>query len=272
MDVKELLNKLLIDSHILSAVIELVIGILVIRLAVAAVRKLLEKSRLEKAAHSLIVSIVNVVLYTLLGLMIASCLGVDITSVVALASVLTLAVSLSLQNMLTNVFGGFTVLSNHPFHSGDYVDVGGQAGTVQEITMTYTKLATPDNKIIYIPNSVVAAAQIVNYSEAEVRRVELTVSAAYGIPAEKVIETLLEAAKVERALADPAPFAAVSAYGDSAITYVLRLWVKNPDYWDVYFQVNQRIGQCFAENNVEMTYPHLVVHMERGASDQSVNS
>ena len=257
------IQKLLIDSHILSAVVELVIGILVIRLVVTTLRRLLEKSRLEKAAHSLIVSIANVILYVLLGLMVASRLGVDVTGVVALASVLTLAVSLSLQNMLTNVFGGFTVLTNHPFHSGDYVDIGGQSGTVEEISMTYTKLATPDKKIIFIPNSVVAAAQIVNYSTAETRRVELTVSAAYGIPTQKVIDTLLEAAKVEKALTDPAPFAAVSAYGDSAITYVLRFWVKNPDYWDAYFQVNQRIGQCFEENNVEMTYPHLVVHMDK---------
>ena len=257
------IQKLLIDSHILSAVVELVIGILVIRLVVTTLRRLLEKSRLEKAAHSLIVSIVKVILYVLLGLMIASRMGVDVTGIVALASVLTLAVSLSLQNMLTNVFGGFTVLSNHPFHSGDYVDIGGQSGTVEEISMTYTKLATPDNKIIFIPNSVVAAAQIVNYSTAETRRVELTVSAAYGIPAQKVIDTLLEAARVEKVLQDPAPFAAVSSYGDSAITYVLRFWVKTPDYWDAYFQVNQRIGQCFEENNVEMTYPHLVVHMDK---------
>lgn len=256
-------KKLLIDSHILSAVVELVIGILVVRLVVTTLRRLLEKSRLEKAAHSLIVSIVKVILYVLLGLMIASRLGVDVTGIVALASVLTLAVSLSLQNMLTNVFGGFTVLSNHPFHSGDYVDIGGQSGTVEEISMTYTKLATPDNKIIFIPNSVVAAAQIVNYSTAETRRVELTVSAAYGIPTQKVIDTLLEAARVEKVLQDPAPFAAVSSYGDSAITYVLRFWVKTPDYWDAYFQVNQRIGQCFEENNVEMTYPHLVVHMDK---------
>ena len=256
-------KKLLIDSHILSAVVELVIGILVIRLVVTTLRRLLEKSRLEKAAHSLIVSIVKVILYVLLGLMIASRLGVDVTGIVALASVLTLAVSLSLQNMLTNVFGGFTVLSNHPFHSGDYVDIGGQSGTVEEISMTYTKLATPDNKIIFIPNSVVAAAQIVNYSTAETRRVELTVSAAYGIPTQKVIDTLLEAARAEKVLQDPAPFAAVSSYGDSAITYVLRFWVKTPDYWDTYFQVNQRIGQCFEDNNVEMTYPHLVVHMDK---------
>ena len=256
-------KKLLIDSHILSAAIELVVGILIIRFAVNTLRKVLEKSRLEKAAHSLIVSIAKVVLYALLALMIASQLGVDVTGIVALASVLTLAVSLSLQNMLTNVFGGFTVLSNHPFRSGDYVDIGGQSGTVEEISMTYTRLATPDNKIIFIPNSTVATAQIVNYSTAENRRVELKVGAAYGIPTQKVIDTLLEAAKTEKTLSEPAPFAAVSEYGDSAITYVLRFWVKTGDYWDAYFDVNQRIGRCFEENNVEMSYPHLVVHTDK---------
>ena len=133
MDIK----KLLVDSHILTAAAELVIGILIIRFVVKTLRSVLEKSKLEKAAHSLVVSIIKVVLYILLGLMIASHLGVDVTGVVALASVLTLAVSLSLQNMLTNVFGGFTVLSNHPFRSGDYVDIGGQSGTVEEISMTY---------------------------------------------------------------------------------------------------------------------------------------
>lgn len=257
------LQKLLIDSHILSALAELVAGIFVIRLLVAAVRRVLEKSRLEKAAHSLVLSIVKAGLIILLGLMIASRLGVDITGAVALASVLTLAISLSLQNMLTNVFGGFTVLTNHPFHSGDYVDIGGQAGTVEEISMTYTRLATPDNKIILIPNGTVATAQIINYSAAPTRRVELTVSASYDAPTRKVIDTLLEAAADEKILPEPAPFAGVSEYGDSAITYVLRFWVNSPDYWDTYYRVNQRIGVCFQENGVEMTYPHLIVHTDK---------
>lgn len=257
------IRKILIEANILSAVLELVIGIFVIRLVVITLRRLMEKSHLEKAAHSLILSIAKIVLYVLLGLMIASKMGVDVTGVVALASVLTLAVSLSLQNMLANVFGGFTLLTNHPFHSGDYVDIAGQSGTVEEISMTYTKLATPDNKVIFIPNSTVAAAQIVNYSAAQTRRVELTVSAAYGVPAQKVIDTLLEAARVDCVLSDPAPFAAVSTYGDSSIHYILRFWVKTQDYWDAYFTVNQRIGQCFDENGVEMTYPHLIVHADK---------
>ena len=109
------------------------------------VHKALERSKLEKAAHSLIRTLVRTVIYVLLALMVASGLGIDVTGVVALASVLTLAVSLSVQNLLTNVLGGFTLLYTHPFKSGDFVEVAGKSGTVQEISMTYTKLATADN-------------------------------------------------------------------------------------------------------------------------------
>ncbi len=257
------LKILFIDSRVLYAVLELAIGIAVIRVATSALRRALEKSKLEKAAHSLVLSLATVSLYLLLGLMVASCLGIDVTGVVALASVLTLSISLALQNILTNVFGGFTVLSNHSFHSGDYVQIGDVAGTVQEISMTYTRLATPDNIIISIPNSTVSTAQIINYSTAATRRVELTVNASYGDDPQKVIDALLSAAQEDAVLPDPAPFAAVTGYGDSAISYVLRFWVRNEDYWDVYFRVNQRISQAFAQAGVTMTYPHLNVHFDR---------
>lgn len=258
------MKVLFIDSRLLYAVLELAAGIAVIRLATTALKRALERSRLEKAAHSLILSLAKVGLYLLLGLIIASCLGIDVTGVVALASVLTLSVSLALQNLLANVFGGFTVLSTHPFHSGDYVQIGDVSGTVQEISMTYTQLATPDNKIISIPNSTVSAAQIVNYSTAQTRRVEISVSASYGDDTQKVIDALLDAAREDAVLSDPSPFAAVTGYGDSAISYVLRFWVNNPDYWDVYFRVNQRVSQVFAREGITMTYPHLNVHIDSG--------
>lgn len=249
-------------SSIISAVLSLIIGIVVIRTVLSVARKGLERSKLEKAAHSLILSILQVALYILLGLSVASSLGIDVTGVVAMASVLTLAVSLSLQNMLTNVIGGFTILTTHPFRSGDYVDIGSVSGTVQEISMTYTKLTTPDNKIISIPNSSVIAAQITNYSSSGSRRVDIDVSAAYSMPTQKVIDALVIAGTVDKALTDPTPFAAVTSYGESAINYTLRVWVKSEDYWDVFFQINQRIAGVFAEQGVEMSYPHVNVHMQ----------
>lgn len=246
-----------------TALILAAAGILAVRLLMKLLDRALEKSKLEKAAHSLIRSLVQAALYLLLGLSVASALHIDVTGVVALASVLTLAVSLSLQNMLSNVIGGFTVLYTHPFHSGDYVEIGGQSGTVQEINMTYTVLATPDNKIVSIPNSAVTAAQITNYSSSGTRRVEIAVSAAYSAPVQKVIDALALAGTVDNVLLEPAPQAVVTNYGDSAISYSLRLWVKTQDYWDVYFDVMQRIKKIFDEQGIEMTYPHLNVHLDK---------
>ena len=245
------------------AMIVLVVGVLAIRIIGNILKKALIKSKLEKAAHTLITSLVKTALYILLGLIVASTLGIDVTSIVALASVLTLALSLALQNMVSNIIGGFTILYTQPFHSGDFVEIAGQSGTVQEINMSYTKLATPDNKVISIPNSAVVAAQIVNYSSQPTRRVEVVVSAAYTMPAEQVVEALLEAGRVDKVLADPAPAAVVTGYGESAINYSLRLWVKNEDYWDVYFQVNSRVKAVFDEKGVAMTYPHINVHLDR---------
>ena len=250
-------------SKAVTAVLILVIGILGTRVLLSVLRRSLEKSNMEKAAFTLILSLAKVVLYLLIGLSTASALGIDVTGVVAMASVLTLALSLALQNMVSNVIGGFTILYTHPFHSGDYVEIAGQGGTVQEINMTYTMLSTPDNKQIAIPNSAVVAAQIVNYSAMDTRRVEIAVSASYTAPVQTVLDALLEAGTVEKVLQDPAPFAAVSAYGESAISYVLRLWVRNADYWDVHFLVNKRVKEIFDERGVDMTYPHLNVHLDQ---------
>ena len=250
-------------ATVIRTVLLLLVGLFLIKLVNNLVRKALLRSKLEKAAHSMIIGVVRVLLYVLLLINVASALGIDVTGVVALASVLTLAVSLALQNMLANVMGGFTILTTHPFRSGDYVDIGGQSGTVEEISMIYTRLATPDNKIVSIPNNTVVGSQITNYSAAGTRRVDIDVTASYDMAVQDVINALLQAGKVEKALADPAPFAVVTGYGESAIGYSLRLWVKSEDYWDVYFQVNQRIQGIFAENSIEMSYPHLNVHLDR---------
>ena len=250
-------------DQVFPALIIAVLGILIIRIIMVIVKKALEKSKLEKAAHSLIKSLTRVVLWILLALIVASALGVDVTGVVALASVLTLAVSLALQNALANVIGGFTLLYTHPFSSGDYVEIAGQAGTVEEIGLAYTKLATPDNKMISIPNSSVVAAQIVNYTVTGTRRVDVAVSASYDAPVQKVIDALLQAATVDNVLLEPAPFAAVTRYGESAIEYVVRVWTKTEDYWDVNFTIQQNVKTVFDAQGIAMTYPHLNVHIDQ---------
>ena len=252
--------------NVISAVLILVIGILATRILLGLLRKTLEKSRLEKAAYSLITSLTKATLYLLIGLSAASALGIDVTGIVALASVLTLALSLALQNMVANIIGGFTILYTHPFRSGDYVEIAGQSGTVREINMTYTVLATPDNKVISIPNSAVVAAQIVNYNAMDTRRVEVTVSASYTMPTQKVLDALVLAGTVDKALLEPAPAAVITNYGESAIGYSLRVWVKTEDYWEVYFAVNQRVKTIFDEQGIAMTYPHLNVHLDKSGT------
>ena len=249
---------------VLKAVIIAVIGLFVIRTVNKLLDKMLQKSKLEKAAHSLLKGLAKTVMCILLVLIIASSLGVDVTGIVALASVLTLALSLALQNMLANVIGGFTLLYTHPFTSGDFVEIAGQSGAVKEVGIAYTKLTTGDNKLVSIPNTAVVAAQIVNYTATGCRRVDINVSAAYNAPAQQVIDALVGAANEEFVLAEPEkPYAVLVSYGESAINYTLRFWVKTEDYWTALFAVNQKIKTAFDAAGVEMSYPHLNVHIEK---------
>ena len=147
-----------------KVIIIAVVGTLLINIVNRTLKRILDKSRLEKAAHNLIRTLVKTILYILLALVLASSLGIDVTGIVALASVASLAISLAVQNMLANVIGGFTLLYTHPFSSGDYVEIAGQSGTVKDVGIAYTRLTTPDNKMISIPNNAVVSAEIVNYT------------------------------------------------------------------------------------------------------------
>ncbi len=250
-------------TKLLPAAVIFVVGMIVVSIVMRAINALLEKSKLEKAAHSLIRSAAKIILYSVVILITAANLGIDVTGLVALASVLTLAISLSVQNALTNVIGGFTLLYTKPFVSGDFVEIAGQSGTVQEIGLTYTKLNTADNKLVSIPNSAVVSAEIVNYTVTGIRRVEIQVSASYNTPVEKTLEALREAAKVETSLDTPVPVAALNNYGESTIEYVLYVWCKSEDYWTTKFDVNRNVKTVFDANGIEMTYPHLNVHLDK---------
>ena len=252
-----------LTANLLPAAVLLALGILVIRLIMRVVEKLLQKAKLEKAATGLIKTVIRVILYGLVGLTAASKLGIDVTGVVALASVLTLAISLSVQDALTNLISGFTLLYTKPFVAGDYVEIAGQGGTVQEIGLTYTKLSTPDNKMISLPNSSVTSAQIVNYTVTGTRRVDIAVSASYDSPVQLVLDTLKEAATVPTVLDSQPVFVALNSYGDSAIGYVVRVWSTTENYWDTYFTITENIKKAFDEKGIEMTYPHLNVHVRK---------
>ena len=250
-------------GKVLPAIIIFVIGILAIRIINKVLKVTLEKSKLEKAAHTLILSLTTTCLYVLLGLIVASSLGIDVTSIVALASVLTLALSLALQNMVSNIIGGFTILYTHPFHSGDFVEIAGKSGTVHEIGMSYTVLLTPDNKRISIPNSSVVAGDIINYTVTGTRRVDVPISVSYTNDPQKVVDTLLQAADMSQVLADPAPVIAMKEYNQQSITYGMMLWCKSENYWDLKFAVNRELSRLAKENGISFYDPHLSIRVEK---------
>ncbi len=261
------MNKLLTflgkfaSDKLLPAIVFLVIGILAVIIIQKLLKVTLTKLKMDRQLAKLILGVIRPVLWILLGLIVATRLDIDVTSIVALASVLTLAISLSLQGLLGNVFGGFTLLYTKPFKPEDYVEIAGQSGTVKEVGLAYTKLATPDNKLISIPNSAVVAAEIVNYTTTGTRRVDITVTASYDSEPETVIEALLSLTDMPQILSDPAPVAVVSAYGESSISYCLRVWTATADYWDVNNSILARVKSTFAARGIQMTYPHLNVHM-----------
>ena len=250
-------------DKMVDALLILLCGIVVIRIGMAVLEKILKTDKREKAAHTLIKSLVRAVLYLLLSMTVVASLGVDVTGVIALASVLTLSISLALQNALANVFGGFALLYTAPFRSGDYVDIGADSGTVVEIGMTYTKLRTVDNKMISIPNSTVINGDIVNYSITGTRRVDISATAVYSAQPQKVLDALIQAATHDKVLVDPAPAAVIDSYGDNTVRYILRVWTKTEDYWDVRNDLMINIKNVFDAQEIQMVYPHVHVYTEK---------
>lgn len=246
-----------LQAHILPAVILLAAGILAIRILTKIVSSAMEKTKLDKSLYRLVPAILKPVLYLLLGLAVAAKLGIDVTGVVALASVLTLAVSLTLQTALGNVFGGLTLLYTKPFAPGHYVQIAAREGTVLEVGLAYTKLATVDNKIISIPNASVAAAEIVNYTVSGQRRVDISVRCGWDTPADTVLEALYEAARMDMVLDDPAPTAALTGYEDGLAQYALMVWVKTEDYFPATYTLNRNIQTLFTEKNIAVAAPRI---------------
>ena len=237
-------------------------GVVVIRVLLRIVDRMLSRSQNLGSVGGYIRSVVRIALWFLLVLVVADSLGIPVASMIALLSVAGLAISLALQNTLSNLAGGIMILVSKPFEVGDYVEADGVWGTVISIGLAYSTLATVDNKEIFIPNSQVAAAKIINYTKLGKRRVELTFSASYDAPTETVKQALGEVlAQFPQILEDPAPSIWISKYGASSIEYVVRVWTAAGDYWDVYYGVMEGVRPAFQRHGIQMTYDHLNVHL-----------
>ena len=250
-------------SKILPAVVTMAICLLAIWLLTKLTDKLLGRSKkIDGTLGGFIRSAVRGVMWILTVIIVADALGIPTTSLVALVSVVGLALSLSVQNIMSNLFSGITLLIAKPFVAGDFVDIAGKTGTIKSMGLFYTMMDTVDNMVINIPNGDVTAASIVNYSKEALRRVDMKFCASYDDATEDVKAAILEAAaEHERIKSEPAPFIALSQYKDSCIEYVVRLWCKNSDYWAVYFGMNERVRAAFDRNGISMTYEHMNVHI-----------
>jgi small conductance mechanosensitive channel len=248
---------------ICRALIVFLISLTVAKILIRIICKGLDKNeRIEKGLHTFIKSVVKIVIYFIVVLIVAETIGIPITSLVALFSVVGVAVSLSIQGALSNLASGVMLFITKPFESGDYIDAAGISGTVQEIRLTYTKLITPSNQVILVPNSEMCASKITNYSACETRRFEIKVTTSYDAKIQDVKDAITKVLTDDkRVLADPAPFVRLSDYKESAIEYTVRGWAKLEDYWDTYFDVLENIKYEFDNRNIEMTYNHLNVHM-----------
>ena len=249
-------------SKVFSAVIVAAVSLIVIKILLAVLDRALSRSKLEKPMQSLLRNLTRGGLWFVSVIIVLGCLDIEVTSLVAVLSVIGLAFSLALQNFLSNVAGGMQLLASHPFKPGDFVEAGGCSGTVTEVGMFYTKLATPDNKLVQIPNSTIVSANITNFSAQATRRVDLKVSASYDAPTDRVIKVLKKmAADHPLVLDDPEPTVHVDEYGDNAIRYVVRVWCATADYWTVYFDLMDGMKPAFDAAGIGMTYPHVNVHM-----------
>lgn len=226
----------------------------------------MNKSRLDKGITGFISKALKIALWVLTLIIVIDSLGVDTTSLVAVISVVSLALSLAFQNIMTNIFSGVIILFSKPFVVGDFVTISGISGTVKEISLMRTKLSTPDNKIELIPNGSIEAANITNYSTESTRRVEIKVSVSYDAPTETVKNAIMEVidkdSRVIRTDESKAPFVRLSAYNANDIEYTVRVWTQNADYWAVYFDILETLRESFAAHNIEFSYPHTVVHMK----------
>ncbi len=222
------------------------------------------KTKLNAGITGFARSVVKIALWALTIIIVAESLGINTASLVAVLSVASLALSLSVQNILTDVFSGVTILMSQPFKVGEFVEIAGVSGTVTAVSIMRTTLETPDKKEILIPNSEITATKIINYSSEPTRRVDLTFSASYDAPTELVKQALYEAmAADERIFTEPAPFVGLSTYNANDITYVARAWCAGADYWGVYFDLNERVREVFAKYGIKFSYPHVIVHTEK---------
>jgi small conductance mechanosensitive channel len=248
--------------QVLGALATVFIGIWLAKILSKSLGKVLNKKSVDQTLVKFVVSLVKIALITFVIISAASQVGIQTASFVAVIGAAGLAIGFALQGSLSNLAAGVMLIIFKPIKVGDYIEGGGSAGSVESVGIFITTLITPDNKVVYIPNSTLTGGNIINYSAKDRRRVDMVFGIGYSDDIDKaknVIQSVLNSDS--RILKDPAPQIVVSELGDSSVNFNVRPWVNTPDYWGVFFETTEQIKKKFDEQNISIPFPQRDVHM-----------
>ena len=222
---------------------------------------MLERRNVEPTVQSFLKSFINILLVILLIITVIGTLGVNTTSLAALLASAGLAVGMALSGNMQNLAGGLILLFFKPYKVGDFIEAQGVSGTVKAIQIFHTILTTPDNKVLFIPNGPLSSSTVINYSRNEIRRVDFAISVEYGTDVELVKSVTLDLMKSDsRILEEPAPFIAVKEMASSSVDFTLRVWTNAAEYWNVFFDTNERIYAEYNKQGIKFPFPQLQIH------------
>lgn len=247
---------------VVAAIIIFIIGKWLARVLSRWAGRAMERAGSDTVLVKFSVSLVYTALLAFVVLAAISQLGIQTTSFIAIIGAAGLAIGLALQGSLANFAAGVMLIIFRPFKVGDFIEAAGISGSVEEILIFSTKLKSPDNKQLYVPNGSIISGTIVNYSAKSQRRVDMVFGCGYGDDIKKA-KALLEEIVASNALvlADPAPTIGVLELGDSSVNFAVRPWVNTPDYWDAYFQITETVKQRFDEAGISIPFPQRDVHL-----------
>jgi small conductance mechanosensitive channel len=250
--------------NIISALVILFLGNLIVRAVANSVSKVLQKKKMDRSVVEFIHGLVRYLLFVIVLIAALGRLGVQTASVVAVIGAAGLAIGLALQGSLSNFAAGILIVAFRPFKSGDYVEIGGVAGSVDSIQIFQTILTTPDNKMVVVPNGSVIGSPITNYSRHDTRRIDLMIGVSYNADLQKTKALLTQICESdERVLKEPGVQVGVHTLADSSVNFVVRPWVNTADYWNVYFDLMQAIKEGLDNEGIEIPFPQVDVHMNK---------
>ncbi len=255
---------LVYGPKLIAAVVVWIIGSWIIKLLLSGLNKIMTKSNVDASLRPFLNSLTGMILKVMLGITVLGMLGIEMTSFVAILAAAGLAVGMALSGTLQNFAGGVMILLFKPFKVGDFIDAQGHAGSVKEIQIFNTILKTGDNKTIILPNGGLSTGSMTNFSTEEKRRVDWTIGIAYGDDIDKaraVIKSMCDADA--RILKDPEVVIVVSALADSSVNFTVRAWVQAPDYWGVFFDMNENVYKTFATEGLSIPFPQMDVHLHK---------